>query len=100
MATQAEAGSGELDPLNGGSGGGGAGGARLLNDKLDVQTRHAFVRKVFALVGVQLAFTACAALPFLLHPEEMRVRVQKSWPLLTPLLLAPIGVCCVMCCCP
>jgi len=38
---------GEALPLSGG----GSDSAALLDDKLDVQLRHGFVRKVFAIVG-------------------------------------------------
>lgn len=75
-------------------------GAEALDDKLDVQVRHGFVRKVFAIVGAQMFLTTLIALPFVLYPTFSRLFIQNNIALLYVAMFMPLALVCYISCNP
>mmetsp|Transcript_21383 Transcript_21383/g.53838 ORF Transcript_21383/g.53838 Transcript_21383/m.53838 type:complete len:249 (+) Transcript_21383:160-906(+) len=71
-----------------------------LTDKLETAVRHGFVRKVFAIVGVQLAITALISYPFVFYGEHAKIFIQNNQALLTICMMIPIALICYSFCDP
>lgn len=52
---------------------GGAYDENALTEKLDIQVRHGFVRKVFSIVAAQLLVTTAVCVPFVMHKDEVKL---------------------------
>lgn len=74
--------------------------AEALDDKLDVEVRHGFIRKVFAIVGCQLLLTTMIALPFVIYPTFSRLFIQNNIALLYVAMFMPLALVCYISCNP
>lgn len=80
---------GESEQLNG----------TRLNDSLDIQIRHGFIRKVFSILGAQLVTTAMIAVPFVTNADATKVWLRNNPAVPVIALIGLISVMMVMCCC-
>ena len=76
------------------------GNGPLLDDKLDAQVRHGFVKKVFSIVGMQLLVTTAIAAPFTAYNEWARMFVAQNHALLMVAMFMPLVLICYMACNP
>lgn len=69
-----------------------------LSDKLDVQVRHGFIRKVFGLVFMQLLVTTVIAAPFSMYNASARMFIVNNSALIFVCSFLPlIMICYAMC---
>lgn len=71
-----------------------------MDEKLSIELRHGFIRKVFALVTIQLAVTATIAAPFVIYAPAARVFVQQNQALLFMAMFLTMGILCYSMCNP
>lgn len=81
---------GESEPLRG----------EALSDKLDVQVRHGFIRKVFGIVFTQLLVTTVIAAPFSLHNAAARMFIANNSALIFVASFMPLIMLCYAMCNP
>lgn len=71
-----------------------------MDDKMDVMTRHGFIRKVFGIVGLQLLVTIGIAYPFAAYPEQAKMMVMQYQGLLILAMMMPMILMCYSMCQP
>jgi len=69
-----------------------------LDEKLDVEVRHGFIRKVFGILTVQLLFTTLIATPFVVYYAAARTFIMHNQALFVLASILPLAIiCCAIC---
>lgn len=69
-----------------------------LDEKMDVEVRHGFIRKVFSLVTAQLLLTSMIAAPFVFYQPAAKQFLFQNQALFVIVSMMPMAVlCCAMC---
>lgn len=71
-----------------------------MDDKMDVITRHGFIRKVFGIVGVQLTLTSMIAYPFIHYRDEFKAALPNYQGLIILAMILPLAMMCYSMCNP